>query len=668
MRIFKRIDQLPSFTNAIVTIGSYDGVHMGHRKIIDRVNQLAEANNGESVLITFDPHPRKLLQGEDSSLQLLSTLDEKIELLREAGLDNLIIIPFDMDFANQPPETYITDFLVKKFNPTVVVIGYDHRFGKDRAGDINLLKSMADKHHFKVVEIQKKEIEDIAISSTKTRKALNRGDVTLAKKYLNRPYCLTGTVVSGDKIGREMGFPTANIQVENEDKLIPAEGIYAAEVEIGDVSYQGMLYIGTRPTLNSVPERKIEVNIFDFNDDIYDEKITVRLLKRIREDARFFDLSALQTQLHKDKAHSLEYFDSVSSAEKPAEEKAMVTIAILNYNGLDYLEAYLPKTSYSSDRYDFKVVIIDNASSDDSLDYVREWHPEVEIIETGSNLGFSGGYNYGLQHIDTKYTVLLNSDVLITEGWIDPIIEAMESDGNIGAAQPKIRSLEDKNSFEYAGACGGFLDTLGYPYCRGRIFDEVEEDTGQYDQPIEIAWASGAAMVIRTALYKDMGGLDDDFFAHIEEIDLCCRMRRAGYKIKIIPSSVVYHLGGGTLDYNNPKKVFLNFRNALFLVLKNEKMPQVLWKLFIRLFLDGISSFRFFLQGNLRSAFQVLNSHVSFYLGLFKMIKKRLEINKVVEQHRIGPESKVPTVLSIVVNYFVKDIKRFSDLNRNYKC
>ncbi|HEX9615036.1 MAG TPA: glycosyltransferase family 2 protein, partial [Bacteroidota bacterium] len=243
-------------------------------------------------------------------------------------------------------------------------------------------------------------------------------------------------------------------------------------------------------------------------------------------------------------------------------------VVVLNWNGKDLLERFLPilvrHTSGNAE-----IVIADNGSTDDSVDYVRKTFPPVRTILLGKNLGFAGGYNEALKQVEAEYYVILNSDVEVTEGWIESIITMMEGDPRIGACQPKILDIRVRNRFEYAGAAGGFIDVLGYPFCRGRILNSFEEDRGQYDDMKEVFWATGAALFIRSKLFRQAGGFDEDFFAHMEEIDLCWRIKHLGYRVMACPSSTVYHLGGATLDQGNPRKTFLNFRNGLILLFKN---------------------------------------------------------------------------------------------------
>jgi len=660
MRIFRDTHTLPNFKNAVITIGSFDGVHRGHQKIIRRINHLSKEINGESILITFDPHPRKIIYPKDNTLELLNTLEEKIALCEKYGVDNLVIVPFSIEFSQQHPREYIEKFLLEKFNPSYVVIGYDHKFGLNREGNIDLLKSYESEGEFKVVQIEKQELEDITISSTKIRNALKSNDILTANSFLNHPYKLTGVVEHGDKIGKTIGYPTANIKIEEAHKLIPRNGVYAVKCNIEGLERNGMMYIGSRPTLEgSISKRKIEVNIFEFDQDIYKKPIEIEILHSIREDQKFDSLDELKDQLAKDKQTSLQLLDF--DANK-IETKDNVCIAILNYNGERYLESYLPSVLYSAST-PINIAVIDNASTDDSVQYLEEWHPEVQIIELTDNFGFAEGYNRGMRYVDSEYTVILNSDVQVTKNWLDPILKTMDDNPEIAIVQPKILSLEQKDHFEYAGASGGFIDSLGYPFCRGRIFDSVEEDKGQYDDVIDIDWASGAAMVVRTSVFKNLGGFDGDYFAHMEEIDFCIRARKAGYKIVVEPSSIVYHLGGGTLDYGNPRKVYLNFRNSIFTLFKNEPTGKLLWKLPLRLLLDGVAGVKFLSSGDFASIGAIIKAHWSFFATIGKWTKKRNTYKKLIQKYSTGKTIKTSNYsTSIVVDYYLKRKKTFSQI------
>ena len=261
-----------------------------------------------------------------------------------------------------------------------------------------------------------------------------------------------------------------------------------------------------------------------------------------------------------------------------------VAIAILNYNGKNLLEQFLPSVIKYSNGY--PIYIIDNASTDDSIEFIKRQYPAIETILLSENYGYSGGYNQGLLKINATYFILLNSDIEVTENWIGPIISLLEDNDQIAACQPKILSFLEKDKFEYAGAAGGFIDTLGYPFCRGRIFDKVETDLGQYDDTREIFWATGACLFMRSSAFQESGGFDEDFFAHMEEIDLCWRLQHLGYKIFYNHQSTVYHLGGGTLKKSNPFKTYLNFRNSLYTLYKNASFISLFWKLPLRWILD----------------------------------------------------------------------------------
>ncbi|MBU1578025.1 MAG: glycosyltransferase family 2 protein [Bacteroidetes bacterium] len=303
-----------------------------------------------------------------------------------------------------------------------------------------------------------------------------------------------------------------------------------------------------------------------------------------------------------------------------------VAVVILNFNGKFFLERFLPNViAYSSEVAE--LVIADNASTDDSVSFLQSHYPEIRLIENAGNFGFSTGYNLALKQIEADYYVLLNSDIEVTPHWIEPVIALMESDKQIAACQPKIRSLEQPAFFEYAGAGGGFIDKFGYPFCRGRLFQQVEEDNGQYDDDMEVFWASGACMFVRADLYHQYGGLDDSFFAHMEEIDFCWRMKNQGYKIMYTGKSAVYHIGGGTLPKKSYRKTYLNFRNNLSLLYKNLPQDQLVKIILLRLFLDGVASLKFLFQAGLADFFAVLRAHLHFYRKLPQLRKKRSMIH-----------------------------------------
>ncbi len=300
MKIYHHIDDFERLENAVVTIGTFDGVHQGHRKIIAGIKELAQSTGGETVLLTFFPHPRMILHPEDENIKLINTINEKAELLEQIGIDHLIITPFSRDFSNQTAEEYIRDVLVNKIGTKKIVIGYDHRFGKDRQGGLQDLLRLSPVYGFDVVEIPEQDIEEVAVSSTRIRSALLANQIDQANTFLGYPFFITGTVIRGDQIGRQIGYPTANIVIEERYKLIPADGIFAVSVIIDGHAYKGMAYIGTRPTVNGLT-RNIEVNIFDFDQDIYNQRIRMEFIHFVRGDIKFSSLDELKVQLAQDK-------------------------------------------------------------------------------------------------------------------------------------------------------------------------------------------------------------------------------------------------------------------------------------------------------------------------------------------------------------------------------
>ena len=272
-------------------------------------------------------------------------------------------------------------------------------------------------------------------------------------------------------------------------------------------------------------------------------------------------------------------------------------VVILNYNGRKFLEQFLPNVLENTNRELAEVIVADNASTDDSVAFMQSHYPHIRLIENESNGGFATGYNLALRQIEAEYFVLLNSDIEVTPHWIEPVLEMMDADETIAACQPKILSYYDKTKFEYAGSCGGFIDKYGYPFCRGRIFQNLETDEGQYDAPMEVFWATGACMFVRAGLFLKCGGLDDSFFAHMEEIDFCWRMKNMGYRIFCCPQSKVYHIGGGTLPKKSPRKTYLNFRNNLSLLVKNLPDNKLRSVIVYRIFLDWIAAFKFLCEG-----------------------------------------------------------------------
>lgn len=316
MKVYRDINDLPSFKNAAITIGTFDGVHSGHVQIINQLEQEASKNEGQSVIITFDPHPRMILNPPKNQppIKLLNTLSEKIELLAKQQIDHLVIVPFTLDFSNQSAEEYISKFLVSKFHPQTIIIGYDHRFGKNRSGDYKLLEKFQDKFNFKVKEIPEHVLNHVTISSTKIRTALDEGDIQTANKYLGYDYFFEGKVIEGNKLGHILGFPTANLAIKDPNKLIPADGIYAVNVSLGNENenpesfvpesfHQGMMSIGFRPTIGD-HKKMIEVNIFDFNENIYSRIVRVSVKYFMRKEEKFDSLEDLKKQISIDEINA----------------------------------------------------------------------------------------------------------------------------------------------------------------------------------------------------------------------------------------------------------------------------------------------------------------------------------------------------------------------------
>ena len=334
-------------------------------------------------------------------------------------------------------------------------------------------------------------------------------------------------------------------------------------------------------------------------------------------------------------------------------------VAILNWNGRDFLEKFLPSVTKYSNQSDVDIYVIDNASTDDSVEFLKQNYPQVKLVILDKNYGYAGGYNKGLEKINAKYFVLLNSDIEVTENWINPIIDLMDSDDKIIACQPKILAYHNKEFFEHAGASGGYIDKYGYPFCRGRIFDTIEKDNNQYNDVKQIFWATGACLFVDAKKYFELGGLDNDFFAHMEEIDLCWRINNAGYKIFVNPKSVVYHVGGGTLQKSNPKKTYLNFRNNLYLLYKNLPEDKLFKVCFTRKILDGIAAVKFFFGFNFKDAFAVFRAHIDFYKTKKRFKPKRKQnLKSTITNNHSTIFNK-----NIVWQYYAKGNKTFKDFN-----
>ena len=327
-----------------------------------------------------------------------------------------------------------------------------------------------------------------------------------------------------------------------------------------------------------------------------------------------------------------------------------VAVLILNWNGRDLLERFLPSVCAHNASF-AEIVVVDNASTDSSIAFLQENYPQLKRIEFTENYGFAEGYNRAISEVQHEYIVLLNSDVRVSENWLKDPISFLDNNTEYAACQPKIRDEKEPTKFEYAGACGGYIDRFGYPFCRGRVFDDLETDTGQYDTIKDVFWASGAALFVRRKNYLEVGGLDASFFAHQEEIDFCWRLLNMNYKIACIPTSSVYHLGGASLDKMNPKKTYLNFRNNLVMLLKN--LPIYAFPiLFIRMILDGVAGLKFISEGKFSHCWAIVKAHFSFYSRIPSTLLKRRNTQQI--------SSDLQYPKSILVAYFIKKKRTFS--------
>ena len=335
-----------------------------------------------------------------------------------------------------------------------------------------------------------------------------------------------------------------------------------------------------------------------------------------------------------------------------------VSIVILNWNGEKLLQQFLPSVISNSRQDNVSIIIADNSSDDNSLEIIQQKFPEVLAIPLNKNYGFANGYNIALQQIKSDYYILLNSDVEVTPGWINPLISIMERDSSVAAVQPKIKSWHKKDEFEYGGAAGGFIDMFGYPFCRGRILNVLEKDHGQYDGETVVFWVSGACMAIRTSAFYEAGGFDSSFWAHMEEIDLCWRLNNKGLKVMCTSQSVVYHLGGGTLSYEDPRKLFLNFRNSLFMLYKNLYPGKFYFTMFCRTFLDGVAALKLLSEDNYGAFKSVLRAHIDFYRSLRTLRKKR----RALKHTRIRLPKDIFPTRSIAWQFYIKKKRAYSEL------
>ncbi|MFY0600742.1 MAG: glycosyltransferase family 2 protein [Cyclobacteriaceae bacterium] len=329
---------------------------------------------------------------------------------------------------------------------------------------------------------------------------------------------------------------------------------------------------------------------------------------------------------------------------------AIVSVVILNYNGRDYLEKFLPSVIQNSP--DAQIIVADNCSTDDSVSLLRSEFPSIQLIELKENNGYAGGYNLALKQVESEYYMLLNSDVEVTSDWLDSMVDFLQQNPSYAAVQPKILDYKHKDYFEYAGASGGFVDRLGYPYCRGRIFDEVEKDLEQYNETTDVFWCSGACLLIRANVFHDLSGFDADFFAHMEEIDLCWRIKNKGFKLACVPESHVYHVGGGTLDKTKPNKTYLNFRNNLIMLAKNLSWEKALFFIPIRMVLDLVAGIKFWKDQSFQHFIAILRAQLHFILSLTKTYKKRKETRR----NLLGKNF-------LLIQYYLMGKKTFKEIN-----
>ncbi|WP_372773095.1 glycosyltransferase family 2 protein [Mangrovibacterium sp.] len=338
---------------------------------------------------------------------------------------------------------------------------------------------------------------------------------------------------------------------------------------------------------------------------------------------------------------------------------ASIAIVILNWNGEKLLPQFLPSVVAHSHLEGTKIIVADNGSTDGSMALIEEQFPQVIRLQLPKNYGFAEGYNQALKQIDAEYYILLNSDVEVTAGWLEPMISIMENDATVAAVQPKILSWHNKHDYEYGGAAGGFIDKLGYPFCRGRILNVIEKDEAQYNDEVNIFWASGACMAIRADLYHKAGGFDSDFWAHMEEIDLCWRLKNMDFQIRYTPLCQVYHLGGGSLPYNNPRKLFLNFRNNLFLLYKNCPPNRLLKVIFVRMLLDGVAAFKLLSEGNVNGFTSVIKAHWAFYANRNRLKTKRRKL-KLIAPPRWHDEI---ICKSVIWKFYFQNKRTFTEVN-----
>ncbi|NOT36722.1 MAG: bifunctional riboflavin kinase/FAD synthetase [Saprospiraceae bacterium] len=659
-------DSLPEFRNAVITIGAFDGFHKAHQDLIQIVCSQAQRNYGQSVVITFDPHPKLILDQHKENRQLLSTIDEKIQLLSQTNLDYLVIVPFNFEFSQQMPEEYVENFLIRNFKPQTLIIGFDHRFGINSTGDIQLLKQYSDAGRFQLIEFSKKEENHAKISSSSIRKAIQENNFSYVTQHLGRPYCFQGSVVRGRQVGTRIGYPTANLELGNIDKLIPNPGIYAALASYNNTDYDAMLYIGSRPTLGENLKQTIEIHLINFEGYIYGENLEVKIVSFIRPDQKFDHINNMVEQIKKDHVEIELTLSKFHLTYPNIKKNPSIAVAILNYNGESLLRKYIPGV-FSHLPSNTTLYVIDNASTDDSLNFLKYNYPEIKRIALQTNYGFAEGYNKGLGQINADYFLLLNSDVEVKSDFITPLLHRIQADPYNMAVQGKIKSLDEPDKYEYAGAAGGLMDILGYTFAYGRMLQNIETDSGQYNLPREIFWSSGASMLINAAMFKSIGGFDVDYFAHQEEVDLCWRIQRAGGKIWFEPRSEVYHLGGGTLEYSQPNKLFLNFKNNLSTIFKNVPYYYLIFLLPVRFILDSLIAIKYLLSGNLKLFSKVVEAYMVSILSTFYLMYKKDAYNLKISSSSIG-DGRLKGLLrgSLFIHYYFFNNTTVKKINEHY--
>ncbi len=662
---FKKQDQ-QLFSSCVLTIGTFDGLHRGHRKIIEILKDKAKEHNCPSVMLSFDPHPRIVLDQDKKAVSTILTTEEKSELLEKMGLDYFVIMPFTLDFAQLHPADYIENYILKYFNPKAIITGEDHRFGANAMGNTGFFREYSEKNNFELIEVQKILEQSLKISSSSIRNLVQQNEFGKVRELLGYPFYFKGRVTDGNKLGRQMGYPTANLEILDDHKLMPNDGIYSAIGIIDGKEYNAMLYIGNRPTMGDNLKRSCEVHLFEFNQDLYSQSLEVQVIEYLREDRKFDNMDSLKVQIEEDEERSKNSLLRYSLTSHFEKFKAVTAVVILNYNGIEHLKSYLPSLLKYKPA-DINLYVVDNASTDNSVLFLERNFPEVNLIELKKNYGYAQGYNKGLAQIEADYYILVNSDIEVNSHWIEPLIAAIRSGKDVAAVQPKIKAISKPEYFEYAGAAGGHIDVLGFPFCEGRVIQEIEKDEGQYNVPKEIFWASGAAFIVNAKLFSAIGGFDKDYFAHQEEIDLCWRIKRAGFKVLYEPKSEVFHLGGGSLNYESPKKTYLNFRNNLTTIFKNVPWIYLPFLLIARLVIDCVIFLLWIFQGKWVYSTKIIKAYFVSMLRTPFLLQKKYDNDIQVENCQIN-ESNMKGLFkgSVLLQYYLFNHRKSSDLSKEY--